>query len=156
MRKLDAPPAELRFRRMVEADLDAVMEVQRDSFTHPWSRELFKRELDHEWSTVLLAESPTDGTLVGLIIFWLVHDELHILNVAVRPTCRRQGVANRLLAEALAVARSKKCVLATLEVRKTNEPALTLYKNLGFRPVGLRPNYYVDEGEDAVVMVLDL
>ena len=144
---------------MVLPDLDEVMRVENLAFRHPWSTELFRRELDHDWSTVLLAEEPGPGgspALLGFVIFWLVHDEIHILNVATDPTQRRRGVAKALLQETLARGQSRGAVLATLEVRKTNAAALALYLGLGFRQVGLRPNYYADEGEDAVVMIRDL
>lgn len=146
-------------RKMVMEDLDAVMEIQRQSFKNPWSTELFKRELTHDWSTILLAEEPLpNGTLklVGFLIFWLVHDEVHILNVATLPEARKKGVARTLIQQALDKGRKSACTLATLEVRRSNEAAIALYKSFGFRPVGIRPNYYVDEGEDAIVMVLDL
>ncbi len=94
--------------------------------------------------------------LLGFAIFWVVHDELHILNVATAPAHRRRGVARAVMEASIEFARGKKCTLATLEVRRSNEGAIDLYKSFGFRAVGIRPNYYVDEGEDAIVMVLDL
>jgi ribosomal-protein-alanine N-acetyltransferase len=90
------------------------------------------------------------------VIFWLVHDELHILNVATSPEHRRRGVGRALMTAAVQRGRQQGCALATLEVRKTNQPAIELYRSLGFRSVGIRPNYYVEEGEDAVVMLLRL
>lgn len=146
-------------RRMVAEDLDEVMRVEKRAFKHGWSTELFKRELEHDWSTILLAEEPgPDGkpVLLGFVIFWLVHDEVHILNVAVDPSQRRRGVARALLGECLRRGQLHGAVLATLEVRKTNAGALALYGGMGFRQVGVRPNYYVDEGEDAIVMIRDL
>jgi ribosomal-protein-alanine N-acetyltransferase len=160
VRKLEeVSPAAPAIRVMTEADLPAVVEVEKKAFKNPWSPELIRRELGHDWSTILLAEVPgPEGrpSLLGLCIFWVVHDEVHILNVATDPAYQRRGVARALLHETLARGRKRRCTLATLEVRRTNEAALGLYKGLGFRPVGVRPNYYADEGEDAVVMVLDL
>lgn len=155
------PAGQARFelRPMVEADLPRVFEIEKVAFTNPWSAELLRRELTHDWSTVLLAEEPKpEGTreLLGFAIFWLVHDELHILNVATDPAHRRRGVARVVLSAALEKARARKCTLATLEVRKSNQAAIELYRSFGFRAVGVRPNYYVDEAEDAIVMVLDL
>ena len=153
------PPHGFEVRRIRPEDLDEVMRVERLAFSHPWSLELFRRELDHDWSTVLLAEERgEDGekTLLGFVIFWLVHDEVHVLNVAIDPTHRRKGAARALLLECLRSGQAHGAVLATLEVRKTNQAALALYESIGFRPVGLRKNYYVDENEDAVVMLLDL
>jgi ribosomal-protein-alanine N-acetyltransferase len=160
VRKLLEPELRpFRIRKMRAEDLDGVMEIQRVSFEHPWSLELFRRELSHDWSTILLAEPPEEpgvNRFLGFLIFWLVHDEVHILNVATAPQARRQGVARTLLSRALQTAREHRCTLATLEARRSNEAALELYRQFGFRPVGIRPNYYVEESEDAVVMVLDL
>ncbi len=143
---------------MVPEDLDAVMALQKVSFKNPWSTELFRRELTHEWSTIFLAEEPSEAgkQLAGFLIFWLVHDEVHILNVATTPEYRRRGVARFLLEHSLARGRQHRCALATLEVRRSNVGAIGLYESFGFKAVGVRPNYYVDEGEDAIVMVLDL
>jgi [ribosomal protein S18]-alanine N-acetyltransferase len=163
MRKLSPqtrPPAPaFSIRRMVAEDLDVVLELQKKAFAHPWSPELFRRELTHDWSSIYLAEEPGPTgkpQLLGFIIFWLVHDEIHVLNIATEPTQRRKGVARTLMSQALERGRQHKCSLATLEVRRSNEAAILLYKSMGFRAVGVRPNYYVDEGEDAIVMVLDL
>jgi [ribosomal protein S18]-alanine N-acetyltransferase len=163
VRKLQLPdpptPPSFHIRVMTAEDLPAVMEIEKVAFKNPWSAELLRRELTHDWSTILLAEEPAPGgprPLLGFLIFWIVHDELHILNVATDPTERRRGVARAVLSTALERARARRCTLATLEVRRSNEPALNLYRAFGFRPVGIRPNYYVDEGEDAIVMVLDL
>ena len=162
MRKL-APPPEQRprfeIRQMVAEDLPAVMEIERVAFSHPWSLEMLQRELSHDWSTILLAEEPLpEGArrLLGFVIFWIVHDEVHVLNVATDPAQRRRGVAREIMDATLARGRERRCTLATLEVRRSNEGALHLYKDLGFRSVGVRPNYYVDEGEDAIIMVMDL
>jgi ribosomal-protein-alanine N-acetyltransferase len=148
-----------RVRAMTPEDLPAVIDVERRAFRNPWSPELLRRELTHDWSTILLAEEP-DGQggqrLLGFLISWLVHDELHILNLCTDPDHRRRGVARAVLEATLERARKHKCTLATLEVRRNNEAALELYKAYGFRAVGIRPNYYVDENEDAIVMVLDL
>lgn len=145
-------------RRMAPAELPDVLRIELSAFRSPWSAELIRRELENEWSTILVARdaSRPGNPLVGFVIFWVVHDEIHVLNVAVDPPERRRGVARALLAETLARAREKGAALATLEVRKGNVPALGLYEALGFRRVGVRPRYYADDGEDAVVMVLPL
>ncbi|MGO8968409.1 MAG: ribosomal protein S18-alanine N-acetyltransferase [Myxococcaceae bacterium] len=144
---------------MTGTDLARVLEIEQEAFRNPWSAELLRRELGHDWSTILVAEEPGPRgqvTLVGFVIFWIVHDELHVLNVATAPEHRNRGVARTVLESALDQGRRKRCTLATLEVRRSNAAALGLYRDFGFRPVGIRPNYYVDEGEDAIVMVLDL
>jgi len=159
----EATPGPLAFRRMEVGDLDRVMEIAREGFAHPWSPELLKRELAHDWSTVLLATRRAPGAeptgrerVVGFLVYWLVHDEVHVLNIATALSERRRGVARALMGEAVARGRAAGATVATLEVRRSNEPALALYRSLGYRQVGVRPNYYVDENEDAIVMVSDL
>ena len=157
MRKLQPRP--FLIRQMTPDDMPEVMEIERVAFTNPWSPELLRRELTHDWSTILLAEeemAPGVRRLLGFAIFWVVHDELHILNVATDPSQRRRGVARAVMDATLERGRQRRCVMATLEVRRSNEAALSLYRGMGFRAVGVRPNYYVDEGEDAIVMILDL
>jgi ribosomal-protein-alanine N-acetyltransferase len=144
-------------------DLDRIMEIEKDGFAHPWSADLIRREMVHDWSTILLATQVRRGpggipmeVIVGFVVYWLIHDELHVLNIATALEERRRGVARALMEEAARRARSAGAVLATLEVRRSNASALALYRDLGYRQVGIRPNYYVDEGEDAIVMVSDL
>ena len=154
----EAPPGILRFRRMEPADLDRVVAIERDGFRNPWSRDLLARELTHAWSTTLLATAGEPGGegILGFIVFWLVHDELHVLNIATALEARRGGVGRALMLEAHEAGRARGARLATLEVRRSNTPAIELYRSLGYRQVGVRPNYYADEGEDAIVMDLDL
>jgi [ribosomal protein S18]-alanine N-acetyltransferase len=151
------------FRRMRLDDLDRVMEIEKDGFTHPWSADLIRREMVHDWSTLLVATEARPGpggipaeAVVGFIVYWLVHDELHVLNIATAAEERRKGVARALMEEAAIRGRRAGAVLSTLEVRRSNHGALALYRSLGYRQVGVRQNYYVDEGEDAIVMVADL
>jgi ribosomal-protein-alanine N-acetyltransferase len=134
------------------------MEIENQAFSNPWSLEMVKKELTQDWSTVLLFEVWTKAGWVvrGFAIFWLVHDEIHVLNVATHEAHRRAGVGRQVMDAVIAFGRDHRCRLATLEVRRSNGPALALYQKLGFRTVGLRPNYYQDDQEDAVVMILDL
>lgn len=149
----------LSLRPMVHADLAAVDALSKEAFEHPWSEELLRRELEHDWSTVLLAVEKSSAVeeremelIVGFLVFWLVHDEIHILNIATRPAFRRRGAARALLAEAENAGLAKGAVLSTLEVRKSNTPAIGLYEGLGYRRMGVRPRYYAPDGEDAIVM----
>src|SRR2546425_12980186 len=98
--------AKLEIRRMRTDDLDDVMIIERAAFRHPWSPELFRRELEHDWSTILVAVEPLTSAsgrgserIVGFLIYWLVHDEVHILNVAVGPEHRRKGGGGTLVGE---------------------------------------------------------
>jgi ribosomal-protein-alanine N-acetyltransferase len=156
----------LEIRRMRPDDLEEVMVIEKAAFRHPWSTELFRRELEHDWSTILVSVEPLAPLampgktvmerVLGFIIFWLVHDEVHILNVAVTPEARRRGIARTLMAEAEKRAHAANAALMTLEVRRSTQGALDLYREFDYRAVGVRPNYYVDEGEDAIVMVKEL
>jgi ribosomal-protein-alanine N-acetyltransferase len=161
--------SKLEIRRMRLDDLEEVMVIEKAAFRHPWSTELFRRELEHDWSTILVmveplplpvpgkaGAGPVGERVLAFIIFWLVHDEVHILNVAVAPEARRRGIARTLMAEAEKRAYAANAALMTLEVRRSNTGALDLYREFDYRAVGVRPNYYVDEGEDAIVMVKEL
>lgn len=151
-----APVPELAFRRARPEDVPRIMEIERDGFLHPWSRELIERELGHAWSQILLACEPDPGgeeRVLGYIVFWLVHDEIHVLNVATAMESRRRGIGRALMAAAEAVGRGRGARICTLEVRRSNVPAIALYRAIGYRQVGVRPNYYVEEREDAIVMV---
>ena len=126
-----APEAlRLRFRRMVPGDLPRVVEIEKDGFRHPWSAELLERELSHAWSTVLLAleDRPRGEAIVGFVVYWLVHDELHVLNLATAREARRRGVGRALMEAATSAGRSRGANLATLEVRRSNTAALELYR----------------------------
>jgi ribosomal-protein-alanine N-acetyltransferase len=154
--RADAP---FRFRRMREEDLARVSQIERDGFRHPWSDELLRRELAHAWSTILLGvEDGPEGAerILGFVVFWLVHDEVHVLNIATAREARRRGIGRALMDEAAAHGRQRGARIATLEVRRSNVPAISLYRSLGYRQVGIRPKYYAEDDEDAVVMNLDL
>jgi len=148
----------LIFTPATAADLDALMEIEGRSFPSPWSRQFFQAELEKPYATVLVARTPTPGNenILGYIVFWLLFDELHILNLAVCPSCRRRGIATRLLEEVLHQARAHGCRIAWLEVRSSNLPALSLYSSLGFRQIGVRKGYYHDTGEDALIFSCQL
>jgi ribosomal-protein-alanine N-acetyltransferase len=157
------PSRQLLLRPALAADLPAVVALERAAHKYPWSEDLLRRELSHEWSTVLLAfererpdGQPAVERVAAHIIFWLVHDEIHILNVATAPEHRRRGYGRTLMQEAEARGKAKGAVLSTLEVRKSNEAALALYRSLGYRQVGMRPRYYVDDDEDALVLLKKL
>jgi ribosomal-protein-alanine N-acetyltransferase len=141
---------------MREADLDAVMEIERLSFRAPWSRQVFLEELSRSWAYLDVLRWTTSGRVVAFCNYWRVADEVHILKVATHPDARRLGFGSRLLEHILVFARRQPCRLVTLEVRRSNEPAQRIYRRFAFKAVGLRPNYYADDNEDAVVMLLEL
>jgi ribosomal-protein-alanine N-acetyltransferase len=149
-------PAGLVLRPAEKLDVDRVLEIEKEGFAHPWSRELVERELDHTWSRLLLAEDGPGGPVVGYIVFWIVHDEVHVLNVATSVAARRRGVGRALMIAAEEEGRRRGGRLSTLEVRRSNAPAIALYVDLGYRQIGIRPNYYAEEKEDAIVMLKQL
>ncbi len=150
--------AEVRLRKMSVGDLSAVMAIEHQAFSNPWSAEMVKQELTHDWSTVLLCEewAPNGWQIRSFAIFWLAADEVHVLNVATDGAVRRRGFGRRVMEAVLATGKTQRCRLAVLEVRRSNEAAQALYSSLGFRAVGMRPAYYQDDKEDAVIMILDL
>ncbi len=159
MRRPEPQEPTLEFRRARPQDVARVMEIERDGFKHPWSRQLIERELGHAWSQILLAfETEPEGgeRVLGYIVFWLVHDEVHVLNVATALEARRRGVGRALMAAAEEAGLARGARLSTLEVRRSNEPAIALYRAIGYRQVGIRPRYYAEENEDAIVMVKPL
>lgn len=140
-------------------DLDEVLPIERASFQTPWSRGAFLHELRKNhvarcW--VARAETVSAPAVVGYLCLWEIGPEVHITNLAVHPEWRRRGIARALLARMLLDARHRRVRLAILEVRPTNVEARNLYESLGFRVVGRRKGYYVDTGEDALVMETDL
>ncbi len=139
-----------------EADLEAVMEIERLSFATPWVRQAFTDEMARPWAHLEILRAQADGRAVAFCNYWLVADELHILNIAVHPDFRKQGHASTLARHILSAARQAKARVVMLEVRVSNHAARSLYRKLGFREVGTRPKYYADNGEDAVLMDLEV
>ncbi len=141
---------------MVESDLDEVMEIERESFKSPWTRSVFLEELGREWAHLWVVRPAPDGPVAAFINFWLVRDEIHILNVAVHPRFRRCGFASQLLQSTIELAWKNRVRYVTLEVRRSNQGAIKLYRSFDFRAIGIRPNYYSEDREDAIVMLLTL
>jgi [ribosomal protein S18]-alanine N-acetyltransferase len=137
------------------ADLEGIMEIERSSFSHPWSRETFLEEFENDLSRIKVLREPRSKRVIAFINYWVVHDEIHVLNVATHPDWRRQGLARRLMLHVQRDALKRGSVLITLEARRSNHSALQLYDELGFLPVGVRPRYY-ENSEDAIVMVKNL
>jgi len=135
-----------------EADLDAVLAIDRLCFPAPWPEQAFRDELSRPWAYVEILREAESGQVVAFCNYWIVVDELQILTVAVHPERRRRGHAARLVQHMLDEGARAKVRMATLEVRASNEPAQALYRKLGFHDVGRRPRYYADNGEDAVLM----
>ena len=142
---------QVRIVPMTADHLDEVAELERVCFSVPWSRNMLKEELDNALSALLVALDD-DGRVVGYAGVQVIQDEGYITNVAVRPDCRRRGVAAQLLKVFLDFAQGNKLAFLTLEVRESNHAAIILYGRHGFRSVGRRRNYYEHPREDAIIM----
>jgi len=149
-------PTPTAITAMKPADLDDVVGIERLSFRRPWSRQMFAEELGRQWAHVDVLREDGEPRVVGFINYWLVRDEIHILNLATHPDCRRRSYGAQLLLHVIEFARRHDCRYLTLEVRRSNHAALRLYRRYGFRQVGVRPKYYVEDNEDAIVMLLEL
>lgn len=131
--------------------LDEVAELERICFSTPWSRNMLAEELDNLLSAFLVALDDNQR-VVGYAGVQVILDEGYITNIAVRPECRQQGIAGKLLQVFLDFAQANKLAFLTLEVRASNHTAIMLYGSRGFRSVGRRKNYYEHPKEDAIIM----
>ena len=138
-----------------ENDLDGVLEVEAESFTNPWTREMYTWELQNRSMCHILVVRTVDCRVAGFCAFWLVFDEIHINNIAMRPQFRAQGIGTELLRQVLAEGRQLGARRATLEVRASNEGARRLYERMGFYVAGVRRNYYAQPVEDALILWQD-
>ena len=147
------PRPDLRFDRLVdEGDLDAVAALEARCFTNPWTRELLARELaQSDVAYVFLARTP-DAPLVGFCSCWIIADELHINTMAVDEPFRGQGIGTQLMRYVMEEAARRGAIRATLEVRASNLPARRLYESLGFGITAVRPKYYTNPEEDALIL----
>jgi len=144
----------VNFREIQSADMGEIMTIERTSFTSPWSARFFLEEIRVSYAKFVVAEMA--GRIVGYIIYWQLLKEVDIHNLAVHPAYRRRGIGRSLLSLAVDSAKGQGSNRVTLEVRKSNQAAQQLYHTLGFVERGVRKGYYSDDGEDALVMVLDL
>lgn len=150
----------IAIERMSEHDLLEIVEIEETSGLSPWGWESYHKELNVGEEAIMLvariaemALSRADGRrIAGFMVARMAADELHVNNVAVRPECRRFGVASRLLRAAFAIAADKGVARAFLEVRESNRAAQSLYQSCGFRTVGRRRGYYREPPEDALIM----
>jgi len=134
------------------ADLDDVLAIEEASFTNPWTREMYNAELENQGVSYCYLARNADRQALGFCSFWRVVDELHINNLAVLPPYRRAGVATALLRHVLREGARLGAVRATLEVRRSNDPARILYERFGFSTAGTRRAYYTKPVEDAIVL----
>jgi ribosomal-protein-alanine N-acetyltransferase len=136
-------------RRCESEDLANLLQIENQSYSHPWTEQQFRHELQTPHSRVDLLL--IDEQIAGYICYWLLVGEMHILNIATAPAYRRTGVAHRLLTHAFIRAQQTQVAEAYLEVRKNNLGAIALYHAFGFIDGDIRRGYYSD-GEDALLM----
>ena len=148
------PPVALVIDRMKVEDLEAVHDIERESFTTPWPSHAYRQELESNRLAHYIVARFGDR-VVGYAGMWLLVDEAHVTTFATGRRWRRNGVGERLLIALLDLARSRHATEATLEVRPSNIAARRLYEKYGFREVGLRPRYYTDDNEDALIMTTE-
>ena len=144
----------LEIRRMTLEDLPAVVALDQMSFSLPWPERSFRFELTENpasrcWVAV------TDGRIVGMIVNWLLVDEVHVATIATHPEYRRQGIARKLLAHSLRHMSGEGAISSFLEVRESNDAARDMYRKFGYVETGRRKAYYKDNNEDAILMTLD-
>ncbi len=142
--------ANFKIRSLGYSDLPQVIGIERRAFTAPWSLAMFVLELSKPSGLSLAALGADSSKLVGYLILSRYDTVWHLMNVAVDPVRRREGIARAMLTEMFE--RAGPDEQYTLEVRTSNAPAIALYESYGFRSAGTRPRYYRDTGEDAVIM----
>jgi ribosomal-protein-alanine N-acetyltransferase len=139
---------ELVFLRLKEEHLDRVLEIENASFPKPWTREMFEREIALVISNFYIVKIDADVVAYGG--YWLINDEAHMVNIAVAPQARRNGIGKNLLDFLIGKMERQNAKRILLEVRAGNNDAIKLYENTGFINSGLRPKYYGQE--DALLM----
>ena len=145
----------ITYRKMIPDDVEAVHAIELATFPTPWTLDSFHYEMrENQYAHYVVAEDETG--IVGFCGMWLVIDAAQITNVAVVERMRGQKIGEALMQEAMRIAREANMDVMSLEVRVTNEVAQNLYRKLGFQDGGIRKGYYTDNGEDALVMWVNL
>ena len=139
-------------------DLDEILAIENSTFSKPWSRDVFVRELQIPISRNLVATVRTGvhDEIAGYVTYWIVAGELQVHKICVREDSRKLGVASNLMAEMIRLSCREGVGLCTLEVGRSNEGAKRLYEKFGFEVTDIRPQYYAESGEDAMILCADL
>lgn len=137
---------------MEKEDIPDVLEIEKECFTTPWSENAFNMELNNKLAKYVVARE--DDVIVGYGGLWMIVDEGHITNIAVREEFRGKGAGSEMMKNLIQTCKENGIVSMTLEVRRGNESAKALYKKYGFLEAGIRPKYYADNNEDALIMWL--
>ncbi len=141
---------QITIRKLKESDILTLARIERESFSHPWSEESFRELLSIDYARYLVAEA--DGKVVGSAGMRVVYGEGDIDNVVVDTGYRGNGIAGALISELIALGESEGVKEFTLEVRVSNAPAIRVYEKAGFKTEGVRPGFYEDPKEDALIM----
>ena len=143
------------FRPCEEEDLPGVMELDREAFPDPWSLESWKRELNMKTPPSIWYVADVGGRIAGFAGIWVVAGEAQLMKIAVKKEVRKQGVGDTLLDFVIGESQGEDAVAITLEVRESNVAAQKFYEHCGFVSQGIRPGYYSDTHEGAVIMKRD-
>ena len=144
----------IEIRNMTIDDLAKVIKIEKDCFSDPWSANVFRADLNNEMAIVIIAEF--EKTIVGFSNIYIVAGEIQVGNFAVAPGFRKRGVGKKLMESVLKLAKENDCLQIFLEVRKSNKPAIDLYKSYGFVESGIRKEYYNNPKESAILMTMEL
>jgi ribosomal-protein-alanine N-acetyltransferase len=152
---VSATANKVEIRRLDLRDLNAIERIERESYRTPWSRSMFAGELAKPSSVSIGAFEPEAGALLGYLIISRYVDAWHVMNLAVAPDYRRRRIAASLLERLFELTAGEDRRGYTLEVRVSNDDAIRLYEQAGFRARGIRRGYYTDNREDALIMWRD-
>jgi ribosomal-protein-alanine N-acetyltransferase len=142
---------DITLESMRNVHIPTVLEIEHEAFTSPWTAEMFSQEFeDNRMSRAFVALD--DGRVVGYFVAWFLNQEVHLLNIAVASSHRRKGIGRHMMTVLLDMAKRELKLLITLEVRESNEGAIELYRSFGFTRVGVRPHYYHEDKENALLM----
>ncbi|MBB1533764.1 MULTISPECIES: ribosomal protein S18-alanine N-acetyltransferase [Mogibacterium] len=143
--------AKIRVRIAKSSDLDDIYELDMQTFAMPWSKEALSYDiLENDNAFVIVAEY--EGEFAGYADIWTVLDEADLNSIAVRVDFRRKGIGDAIMLAMTEMLSASGVATINLEVRVSNMPAIKLYKKYGFNECGVRPGYYLDNGEDALIM----
>jgi len=140
----------MTLRRATEIDIPSMMRIERASSLHPWTESAFYNEFTNPYSHLWILEE--EGAALGYVCVWFIHEDGQIVNVVVLPEYRGCGLGKTLIEHVIDEAKTRGIRSLSLEVRRSNQTALALYRNFGFQEVSVRTRYY-ENGEDALLMV---
>lgn len=141
-----------RIRKMIPEDLERILSIEQRSFPTPWSRKTFEKHLLEKYEK-LDAFVLCNEEIIGYLAIWQRNENrTHIGNIAVRKSRRKEGFGSKLVSFALEFGSKEDCEVISLDVRKSNKPAIKLYEKFDFRVLGTKPGYYKKSGDDALLM----